>query len=182
MRHKAQVVENSPLRPRACPLCRSVTSTGLTPSHRPQPAARGGVGGGFVSGWALHGEMVRRAAAARSAVRRSLAARGVIPGAAGGTPSPDGEAPFVSPGGAYEAVQQLQQQQSQQQLSLRGLHARNIEDRFAEMGEAQASLPPDHEGHAPVAASTAIEDGAQGIRSEQQQQAPAQQQAPIDVE
>ena len=181
MRHKAQVVENSPLRPRACPLCRSVTSTGLTPSHRPQPTARGGVGGGFVSGWALHGEMVRRAAAARSAVRRSLAARGVIPGSAGGTPSPSREEPFVSPGGAYEAVQQLQQHQSQQQLSLRGLHARNIEGRFAEMGEAQASLPPHHDVHAPAAASTAIEDAAQESRAEQQQ-APAQQQAPIDVE
>lgn len=60
------------IRPRACPLCRSVTPTGLTPSTRPHARAAPASSGGFVSGWALHSEMVRRASAARAAVQRSL--------------------------------------------------------------------------------------------------------------
>ena len=59
---------------RACPLCRSVAPTGLTPSNRPQARVPGGPSGGFVSAMALHSEMVRRATAARQAVQRSLAA------------------------------------------------------------------------------------------------------------
>ena len=75
-RHKAQAC-SSPSSGRACPLCRSTEHTGLTPSNRPQArvplAGMSGTNGGFVSSWALHGEMVRRASAARQAVQRSLA-------------------------------------------------------------------------------------------------------------
>ena len=75
-RHKQGVACASPSsHARACPLCRSLEPTGLTPSHvQPQPRPPMG-GGGFVNGWALHNEMVRRVSAARNAVQRSLAAR-----------------------------------------------------------------------------------------------------------
>ena len=94
-RHKAQAT--SPSNPRACPLCRSVQPTGLTPSNRPQPTA---TGGSFVNGWQLHNEMVRRVSAARGAVQRSLAAR------RGGPTSPAGPQSvfFTSPGAAAASV------------------------------------------------------------------------------
>jgi hypothetical protein len=95
-RHKAQ--QTSPSHTRACPLCRSAQPTGLTPSGPPpQPPLGRAFQGGFVSGRQLHGEMVRRASAARLAVQRSLAAH--QPGAA----SPSAVF-FASPGAAYEAV------------------------------------------------------------------------------
>ena len=74
-RHKEQACASPAtgvVRPRACPLCRSLTPTGLTPSTRPHVRGAPASIGGFVSGLALHGEMVRRASAARSAVQRSL--------------------------------------------------------------------------------------------------------------
>ena len=101
-RHKEQA-PSSPSQARACPLCRSVQPTGLTPSTRPQPQ-RPGNGGGFVSAWQLHSEMVRRASAARSAVQRSLAARNAQAPAAAATM----QAPFASPGTAYNAVSRAQ--------------------------------------------------------------------------
>ena len=53
-----------------CPLCRSEQKTGLTPA-RPQGRPQTG----FVSGRAMHQAIQQRAAAARMAVQRSLAAR-----------------------------------------------------------------------------------------------------------
>ena len=108
-RHKAQAC--SPSQKRACPLCRSIEPSGLTPSNRPQPTTQ--QQGGFVSGWALHNEMVRRASAARAAVQRSLqSVRRPSSGAASPVPSqppPTAQQPtssvfFTSPGEAYQAV------------------------------------------------------------------------------
>lgn len=128
-RHKEQC--SSPSHPRACPLCRSVAPTGLTPYRPPAAPTLPGAGGGgsFVSGLALHSEMRRRVSAARNAVARSLAARtaaaaeasalahapAVATTGAASTDAPPVSAPsphqnifFTSPGAAYNAVRAQQ--------------------------------------------------------------------------
>ena len=86
-------------RHRGCPLCRSVMPTGLTPAHRPPQQLQHSAVDGFVSGSAVHNEMVRRARAARSAVQRGLAARAADAGATVAS-----SVPFGSPGAAYLGV------------------------------------------------------------------------------
>ena len=102
-RYKEQA-PSSPSRPtNPCPLCRSATSSGLTPIRPPKLH-----GLGFVSAAHLHTEMSRRISTARGAVARSLAARAAV--------SQQQERPeqqrltsppsslFFSPGGAYQEV------------------------------------------------------------------------------
>ena len=134
----------SPSHPRACPLCRSVAPTGLTPYRPPILPSMGG--GGFISGLALHAEMRRRVSAARNAVARSIAARTTATTAAaaasgdsrpnvGTTPAADAPQPsrygtnifFTSPGAAYTAVR-----------------ARQYEARMAEQSQRIAADDEEH--------------------------------------
>lgn len=103
-RHKAQVASSPGHNARACPLCRSMQPTGLTPSYRPPMQQQ--QSGGFVSGLSLHNEMVRRASSARNAVQRALVARQASGGAEGATPTPPPPSSvfFTSPGAAYSAM------------------------------------------------------------------------------
>lgn len=86
----------------ACPLCRSSVRTGLTPT------VRRSLNTGFVSGRALHGAMVQRAAAARAAVQRSLSTQqpSVAAGnAASVSPAPlDTSSPYQQVLAAAEAM------------------------------------------------------------------------------
>lgn len=141
----------SPSHPRACPLCRSVAPTGLTPYRPPILPSMGG--GGFISGLALHAEMRRRVSAARNAVARSIAARTAATTAAaaasggsranvGTTPAVDAPQPsdsgtnifFTSPGAAYTAVRarqfeaRMRAEQSQRILSDGEQHGRGDGD------------------------------------------------------